>query len=152
MPPIINANGKFSFERSCQNERFRYADPVADMAFVVMDLMFEGRRDLAKVFANAYFRAADDDEGRELLPLYTAYRSMIRAKVGGIKSAEAEIPESERASACFWKRRHAGACRRSFSFVAPIPASCGKGWSIAAGTFRTLTGRFINRWHKVGKK
>lgn len=78
------------------NERFRLADPVSDMAFLVMDLMFEGRRDLARVFAEAYFQAADDEEGRELLPLYTAYRSTVRAKVGGIKCAETEIPESER--------------------------------------------------------
>ncbi|HEY7314689.1 MAG TPA: AAA family ATPase [Gemmataceae bacterium] len=88
------------------NEQFRYADPVADMAFVVMDLMFEGRRDLAQTFADAYFRAVGDDEGRELLPLYTAYRSTVRAKVGGIKSAETEIAESERASARSRARAH----------------------------------------------
>ena len=27
------------------NERFRFADPVADMAFLVMDFAFHGRRD-----------------------------------------------------------------------------------------------------------
>lgn len=88
------------------DERFRFADPVADMAFVVMDLMFEGRRDLAQTFADAYFRAADDEEGRELLPLYTAYRSMVRAKVGGIKCAEREIPERERMLARSRARAH----------------------------------------------
>jgi aminoglycoside phosphotransferase family enzyme/predicted kinase len=88
------------------NERFRNADPVADMAFVVMDLMFEGRRDLARTFSDAYFRAMGDEEGRELLPLYTAYRSMVRAKVGGIKCAEMEIPESERTLARNRARAH----------------------------------------------
>lgn len=88
------------------NERFRFADPVADMAFIVMDLMFEGRRDLARTFADAYFRAAGDEEGHELLPLYTAYRSTVRAKVGGIKSAETEMPESKRASARSRARAH----------------------------------------------
>jgi aminoglycoside phosphotransferase family enzyme/predicted kinase len=88
------------------NERFRYADPVADMAFVVMDLMFEGRRDLARTFADAYFRAMGDEGGRELLPLYTAYRSTVRAKVGGIKCAEMEIPESERTLARSRARAH----------------------------------------------
>jgi predicted kinase len=76
------------------------------MAFVVMDLMFEGRRDLARTFADAYFRAAGDKDGRELLPLYTAYRSMVRAKVGGIKCAEMEIPESERTLARNRARAH----------------------------------------------
>jgi aminoglycoside phosphotransferase family enzyme len=88
------------------NERFRYADPVADMAFVVMDLMFECRRDLARTFADAYFRAAGDEEGRELLPLYTAYRSMVRAKVGGIKCVEMEIPEIEQTLARSRARVH----------------------------------------------
>ena len=88
------------------NERFRYADPVADIAFIFMDLVFEGRRDLAQTFADAYFRAAGDEEGRELLQLYTAYRSTVRAKVDGIKSAETEIPESERASARSRARAH----------------------------------------------
>ncbi|HEY7428025.1 MAG TPA: hypothetical protein VH682_27575 [Gemmataceae bacterium] len=46
--------------------------------------------------ADVYFRATGDEEGRELLPLYTAYRSTVRAKVGGIKCAEMEILESER--------------------------------------------------------
>jgi predicted kinase len=88
------------------NEQFRYADPVADMAFLVMDLLFEGRRDLARTFADAYFRAAGDEGGRELLPLYTAYRSTVRAKVGGIKCAEMEIPESERMLARSRVRAH----------------------------------------------
>src|SRR5438874_10851518 len=34
-------------------ERFRYADPLADMAFLVMDLIFHGRRDLVCAFADA---------------------------------------------------------------------------------------------------
>src|SRR5262249_45900552 len=53
------------------NERLRCTDPVADMAFTVMDLRFRGRADLAGRFAAAYFEAAGDAEGRALLPLYT---------------------------------------------------------------------------------
>src|SRR5262249_41535905 len=67
------------------NERFRYADPVADMAFLVMDLIHHGRGDLAETFANAYFEAAGDEEGRALLPFYTSYRAAVRAKVEGFK-------------------------------------------------------------------
>jgi aminoglycoside phosphotransferase family enzyme/predicted kinase len=77
-------------------ERFRHADPVADAAFLVMDLAFRGRRDLAHAFAASYFRAAGDAEGEALLPFYTAYRAVVRAKVDGIKSAEGEIPEASR--------------------------------------------------------
>jgi aminoglycoside phosphotransferase family enzyme/predicted kinase len=78
------------------NERFRQTDPVADMAFLVMDLTFHGRRDLAASFADAYFRAANDDEGRALLPLYTAYRAGVRGMVDGLTLAEPEVDETER--------------------------------------------------------
>ncbi len=88
------------------NEAFRYADPVADMAFPVMDLAFHGRRDLAGAFAEAYFRAAGDEEGRALLPLYVAYRAMIRAKVEGLLAQEPEVPEAEQTAARVRARAH----------------------------------------------
>jgi aminoglycoside phosphotransferase family enzyme/predicted kinase len=81
------------------NERFRFIDPVADIAFAAMDFAFHGRRDLARVFAEAYFRAAGDDEGRALLPLFTAYRATVRGAVEGMKLAEAEVPAAGRAAA-----------------------------------------------------
>ncbi len=81
------------------NERFRFADPVSDTAFLHMDLLFHHRIDLARAFAEAYFDAAGDWEGRALLPLYTAYRAAVRGKVEGFKLAEPEVPESERGRA-----------------------------------------------------
>lgn len=87
-------------------ERFRWADPVADAAFLVMDLTFRGRRDLAAAFADAYFRAANDAEGRQLLPFYVAYRAAVRGKVEGLKLGEKEIPADERAAALGRARGH----------------------------------------------
>lgn len=74
------------------NERFRYADPVADLAFLVMDLKFHRRPDLAAELAGEYSRAADDSEGELLLPFYTAYRTAVRGKVEGFELAEVEVP------------------------------------------------------------
>ena len=74
------------------NERFRYGDPVLVMAFLVMDLTFQGRRDLAQSFGDAYFRASGDNEGRALLRFYSAYRAMVRGKVEGLRAAESEVP------------------------------------------------------------
>jgi len=88
------------------NERFRYIDPVADMAFPAMDLAFHGRRDLARSFAGAYFQDSGDEEGRALLPLYTAYRATVRGMVEGLKLAEKEVPEVERTAALAHSRAH----------------------------------------------
>jgi uncharacterized protein len=88
------------------SEVFRYADPVADMAFLFMDLAFHGRRDLARSFADAYFRAVGEDEGRALLPFYSAYRAVVRAKVEGLKSREPEVSRQAREEAFQEARAH----------------------------------------------
>jgi aminoglycoside phosphotransferase family enzyme/predicted kinase len=88
------------------NERFRFADPVADIAFLVMDLIFEGRRDLARTFDDAYFAAAGDGTGRSLLPFYVAYRAVVRGKVEGFELVEREIPQEERDAASVRARAH----------------------------------------------
>jgi len=88
------------------NERFRYADPVADTAFLAMDLLFHGRPDLERAFVEAYFDAAGDRSGRMLLAFYVAYRAAVRAKVEGMTAAEAEVPEAERGQAIARARGH----------------------------------------------
>ncbi|MDB5336380.1 MAG: hypothetical protein JWN70_1999 [Planctomycetaceae bacterium] len=81
------------------NDAFRYADPVADIAFLIMDLKFHGDSDLARRLADDYFTESHDEEGRQLLPLYVSYRAAVRAKVATLELAESEIPESERLAA-----------------------------------------------------
>ena len=80
-------------------DRFRHADPVADAAFLAMDLAFRGRPDLADAFVLNYVRASGDAEGAALFPLYVSYRAAVRAKVEGMKLSEREIPRAERDAA-----------------------------------------------------
>ncbi len=88
------------------NERFRFSDPVADIAFLVMDLKFRGRPDLAEKFAEAYFSASGDEEGKELLPFYVSYRAVVRGKVEGFELKEAEIPKQVKEAALQRARAH----------------------------------------------
>jgi aminoglycoside phosphotransferase family enzyme/predicted kinase len=88
------------------NERFRFADPISDMAFLVMDLLFEGHRDLARVFTDAYLDAAADTDGGKLVPFYTAYRAVVRGKVEGLKYREREVAAADRAVALDQARAH----------------------------------------------
>jgi aminoglycoside phosphotransferase family enzyme/predicted kinase len=88
------------------NLRFRASDPVCDMAFLTMDLVRRGRRDLARTFAHAYFAAADDVDGMALVPFYISYRAAVRAKVSGLKTGEAEVPFEQRSAARTEARAH----------------------------------------------
>jgi aminoglycoside phosphotransferase family enzyme/predicted kinase len=88
------------------NERFRFSDVVADIAFLSMDLDFHNRSDLAKKLDRAYFRASGDRGGTELMNFYKSYRAYIRGKVEGFKYLEPEVPEVERQAACINARHH----------------------------------------------
>ncbi len=80
-------------------DRFRWSDPIADVAFVIMDLQAHGAWALARLLADHYIDASEDREGRALLPFYTAYRAMVRAKVAAMAAAEPELGERARARA-----------------------------------------------------
>ncbi|HEY9846165.1 MAG TPA: AAA family ATPase [Candidatus Caenarcaniphilales bacterium] len=66
------------------NEEFRNTDVIYDAAFMVMDLEFQGRSDLANVFLNAYLEQTGDYQGAVFLPLYLSMRAYIRAKVNSL--------------------------------------------------------------------
>jgi aminoglycoside phosphotransferase family enzyme/predicted kinase len=88
------------------NERFRFADPVADAAFLDMDLRYHARDDLAREFTMAYFDASGDTEGRELIGFYSAYRAAVRAKVLGMRALEPEVPAADREAATYEALSH----------------------------------------------
>ncbi len=78
------------------NERFRYSDTVADMAFLAMDLDFHFRRDLAMVLVEEYEEAMDDREVEDLFTFYKVYRAYVRGKVEGFELDEVEVPEGDK--------------------------------------------------------
>jgi aminoglycoside phosphotransferase family enzyme/predicted kinase len=84
----------------------RRIDVVADIAFLAMELSFAGRRDLSRDFADVYFSETNDATGRDLLPLFTAYRSAVRAKVAAILGSEPEIPHPDCDEALARSRAH----------------------------------------------
>ncbi|MFO7767781.1 MAG: S46 family peptidase [bacterium] len=88
------------------NERFRYQDPVADAAFLSMDLALEGREDLSERFEQAFLEAQEDEEGARLFPFYTAYRYVVRGKVQSMRSEQPELPEADRIRAVQKARHH----------------------------------------------
>jgi aminoglycoside phosphotransferase family enzyme/predicted kinase len=86
--------------------RFACADPVADIAFLAMDLRAHGAWPEARVLLDAYFDESHDHEGRALVPLYVAYRSTVRAKVRALQANAPGIPAAQRAEALQLARAH----------------------------------------------
>ncbi len=88
------------------NERFRWADPVADVAFPVMELEFEDHPHLAAVLSSRYFEISGDHQGEALLPYYTTYRDIVRGKVRSLQGADAGLGEEAREAAARKATRH----------------------------------------------
>jgi aminoglycoside phosphotransferase family enzyme/predicted kinase len=88
------------------NERFRYADPIADLAFLYMDLAVRGARELAEALGEAWFSASGDDDARALLPFWSSYRSTVRGKVAGMILREPDLPPDRAQDALDRARRH----------------------------------------------
>ena len=63
------------------NERFRYADVCADLAFLTMELTERGRVDLAERFNYFCAREMNDYDLYSLLNFYEGYRAFVRAKI-----------------------------------------------------------------------
>jgi aminoglycoside phosphotransferase family enzyme len=81
------------------NERFRYSDVAADVAFLAMDLDFRERPDLSNFFIEKYIKYSEDQELWALLPFYKCYRAYVRGKVVGFRLKDPNINEQEKAAA-----------------------------------------------------
>jgi aminoglycoside phosphotransferase family enzyme/predicted kinase len=75
------------------NERFRYADVCADVAFLSMDLAYHGRVDLKERLLAAYASESDDHDLYALVDFYESYRAYVRAKISALALEAAAAPE-----------------------------------------------------------
>ncbi|HEY0755521.1 MAG TPA: AAA family ATPase [Ktedonobacteraceae bacterium] len=81
------------------NERFRYSDVAAEVAFLIMELDATGRADLGRAFVDAYVRLTNDGALYELLPFYACYRACVRGKVLSFQLDQPEVPAAQREAA-----------------------------------------------------
>jgi len=75
------------------NERFRFGDVASDVAFLAMDLDFNGYPDLASIFVDAYTEASGDATLAQVLVFYKVYRAYVRAKVTSFMLDDAGLDE-----------------------------------------------------------
>ncbi len=81
------------------NERFRYGDAAQDIAFLAMDLDYNGYDVLAREFVGSYISASGDDSMREVLSFYKIYRAYVRAKVNSFMSGDPGMDDTGRKAA-----------------------------------------------------
>jgi uncharacterized protein len=93
---IFITNGIYIFDAIEFNERFRYSDVAADVAFLAMDLDFRERSDLSDFFVDRYMIYSNDQEVRGVLPFYKCYRAYVRAKVNSFKLKDPNIRSEEK--------------------------------------------------------
>ena len=118
--------------------RLRHLDPLADVAFLALDLERLGRPDLARSFLDAYRRNSGDDWPVSLEHHWVAHRAVVRAKVACLRHALGEPPaaaEARRLLATALSHLEAGAVRLVLVGGAP-----GTGKSTLAARLGEATG------------
>jgi aminoglycoside phosphotransferase family enzyme/predicted kinase len=100
-PPVI-------FDCIEFNERFRCGDIAVDVAFLAMDLDFNGCQDLSKHFIDAYVEASGDTELPEILDFYKCYRAYVRGKIACFTSTDPALDDTAKRAQRNLARRYFG--------------------------------------------
>ena len=80
------------------NERFRYGDLASDLAFLGMDLDYNGFAHIGQKLFAEYAQSADDPEIFLILDFYKCYRAHVRCKVECLRYGTGGLPGPEAAS------------------------------------------------------
>ncbi len=81
------------------NERFRYSDVVSDIAFLLMDLEFNGGEKLSEQLCKVYLTRVgerDDDLIHHLINFYKVYRAYVRGKITSFILKDTAVPDDKK--------------------------------------------------------
>jgi hypothetical protein len=88
------------------NQRFRYSDVAADIAFLLMDLDFHGYPLLSADLASSYLDISRDWPLFLLLDFYKSYRAYVRGKVISFRLEDPAISTAEKGAVLAEARRY----------------------------------------------
>lgn len=74
------------------NEEIRWIDPISEIAFLIMDLIYYHKKEWAFLFLNQYLELTCDYTGLPLLTYYLVYRALVRSKVNFISYQNIQNP------------------------------------------------------------
>lgn len=78
------------------NDRLRWIDVMSDLAFVLMELRFRRRADLAARLLNQYLEITGDYPGLNVLRYYQVHRALVRAKVMLLRANQSDMCAQDR--------------------------------------------------------
>ncbi len=115
------------------DDRLRYVDVIADVAFLAMDLERLGRADAARFFLRRYRDSSGDPMPESLVHFYCASRAYVRAKVCCLRTSQGAEGASAEAAAAFHALAldHLRGARERLVLVGGLPGT-GKS-TLAAG-------------------
>jgi aminoglycoside phosphotransferase family enzyme len=96
---FILDNEIYIFDAIEFNKAFSCSDVAAEVAFLAMDLEFNGRPDLKGAFIKRYVEQSGDEGLTKLLPFYMCYRAYVRSKVASFRLSDPNIGEEEKEEA-----------------------------------------------------
>ena len=79
------------------NERFRFQDVTSDLAFLAMDLDYEGFPQIANDLLDDYAKYMEDPDVFVLIDFYKCYRAFVRCKVNCIRLQEDDLGKKDKA-------------------------------------------------------
>lgn len=88
------------------NDRLRYVDVANDVAFLAMDLDYEGHPELGKHFTRKIAKALGDSKMHQLIDFYKCYRAFVRGKVESMHHVAHAAPETEKEASAERARRY----------------------------------------------
>ncbi len=132
------------------DDRLRYGDVLADVAFLAMDLERLGHPDLAARFLSAYGQLAGDAWPASLAHHHIAYRAQVRAKVAAIRAGQGDAASAGEARHLLGlARRHLDAGRVCLVLVGGLP---GTGKSTLAAGLADAMGATVLRSDEIRKE
>ncbi len=81
------------------NDRFRFSDTVADIAFLLMDLEYHGGEKFSKVLWDEYKKLTGETGVDSLLTFYKVYRAFVRGKVNSFQMDDEAISSEKKEEA-----------------------------------------------------
>lgn len=75
------------------NERFRYCDVASDVAFLAMDLDYQGLSELSDYFIQRFIEKSGDTGLMKMLNFYKCYRAYVRGKIGLFTAHAPEVDD-----------------------------------------------------------